>query len=244
MEEIILSIVQGITELLPVSSSAHLILTAKLLDFEVNQNYLVALHVGSFAAIAWYYRHQILSYDIPIFTKMLISTIPAGILGLLFDDMISSYFYDIKIIAFMLFSVGVGMIFLKNRKTTKTIESLSYFDALLIGFGQSIALIPGTSRSAITTITGDLVGLSKDKALEYAFIIGIPVIMGSFFLELIFEYEKIEPYLNTQQFLIPTLITFTVSFLALKIMHNLPKEHFFHIFGVYRIVIAAIILIV
>ena len=186
---IILSIVQGITELLPISSSGHLILTGKLLNFDISGDlfFLSFLHLGTTLAIIIFYRKTLFKDFFTkekwtFFFKILIASIPTAVIGFIFEDYISSVLHGNTVIAISLIVVGILFIIFENFKKEGEIidpESIPLWKMIIIGIGQTLALIPGTSRSGITTLTGMLLGLEKYSAFQFSFIIGIPALLGS-----------------------------------------------------------------
>jgi undecaprenyl-diphosphatase len=255
----ILSIVQGITELLPISSSAHLILTGKLLNFEISGDLLLlsVLHIGTTLAIIVFYRKTLFKNFFTkakwlFFLKLFLASIPSAVVGFFLDDYISSTLHGSKVIAISLIVVGILFILFeniksKNKKTEP--EKIPLWKMIVIGIGQILALIPGTSRSGITTLAGMMMGLDKYSAFKFSFILGIPILLGSSF------YEITKSYLDVTTFSIQTislsivkmipsiLVTFIVGYLSLLLVQKFKKSKWLTIFGIYRIVAGILILI-
>jgi len=246
---IILAIEQGITELLPISSSAHLILTGKLIDLEADTYLLSVLHLGTTLAIIIYFA-PILFKDLMeksthlFYLKILVSSIPVAIVGLLFQSYIEDFLRGDLLIVFSLIFWGIVMILIEKRHSQneeENIREISWKQSIYMGTSQILALIPGTSRSGITTIAGVLSGVNKYSALQYSFILGIPVLFGTS----IFQLNK---YIPTEGFNISHLIGIFISaifgYLALLFLKRIRKENWLTIFGVYRILLGVILLFV
>jgi undecaprenyl-diphosphatase len=256
---IILSIVQGITELLPISSSGHLILTGKLLDFEISGDLflLSILHLGTTLAVILFYRKTLFKNFFTkekwiFFFKLALASIPAALAGFFLEDYISSTLHGTKVIAISLIVVGVLFILfenvLKNDKEEEP-EKLPLWKMIIIGVGQTLALIPGTSRSGITTLAGMMLGLNKYSAFKFSFILGVPVLLGSTLYEILKEYLAVtSPSFFTASVIVAktapfVLITFVVGYLALLLVSKFKKSKWLTIFGVYRILLGIVILL-
>jgi undecaprenyl-diphosphatase len=263
--EYLLGIIQGITELLPISSTGHLLLFSELADYSIDLELLTLLHIGSLIAIVANYWSELITLLnrklIKALPNFIIITIPGVIFGLLIGDILEESFYGLQVIAFSLLLWGAVMIYaeiaeknsneddnhtdLDDKNTDgqllKVVEKLSPFQALVIGLGQSLALIPGTSRSGITTLSGMLVGIKKNLALDLSFIVGIPLIAGAFLYEVVSEPGDFDSYISVDFFWVLGLTTL-VSILSLKVLRKYSRDSFFTAFGVYRIVLALMIL--
>lgn len=263
----ILSVIQGLTELLPVSSSGHLILVSRLWDMELSTLILSVLHLGTTLAIVIFLRKTLFKNlftkkKITFYLKILVASIPAGIVGILFESMIEDKLRATWIIAVSLIFWGIVMIVTEQLKVndqktqTKSVSvdneeliNVSWKQSLTMGFAQVIALIPGTSRSGITTLAGIFSGLNKYVALEYSFILGLPVLAGASLLEIGKEFLSIEN-LDSQiasaatiKILPAVLFSCVVGYVALLVVRKYQKKNWLTLFGVYRIVLGIIILI-
>lgn len=255
----VLSIVQGITELLPISSSGHLILIGKLLDFDIGGDtlFLSVLHLGTTLAIIVFYRKTLFKNlftkkKLVFYLKLLLASIPATLAGLLFEDYITTKLHSSVVIAISLIVVGVLFILFENikRKSSKTkIENIPTWKMVIIGIGQSIALIPGTSRSGITTLTGMILGLEKYTAFKFSFILGIPILLGSSIYEVTRSYlSPGDPSMFTASTSLVRmapwiLITFLIGYLSLTLVKRFKKSKWLTLFGVYRIILGILILL-
>lgn len=254
IETIILGLVQGVTELLPISSSGHLLLISDLVfNKDISTFLLTSLHLGTTIAIlisfrGFFYENLFKKFNIKPFLYIGIATVPAALFGTLLKDLIEDVLRGNIIIVAMLIFIGFVMIlvenskWIKNRASVKRIEDITLFQAILMGIGQSLALIPGTSRSGSTTITGMLLGIEKFKALEYSFILGIPVMLGSFAFELISQDGSFQS-LTTPTTLVGILISALTGFLAIEILKSFSKKNFLTFFGVYRVLLGVILLL-
>ena len=254
----LLAIVQGVTELLPISSSAHLILLGKLMDIDTTSFLLSVFHFGTTLAIIIFFREKLFKNfftkeKLNFYLKIIISTIPAAITGFLFQDIIEEKLRAEWIIAISLIVLGIVMIILEKKEKIKydpDVEHITWKQSLIMGFGQIFALIPGTSRSGITTIVGILSGMDKYSALEYSFILGIPILVGSSGYEIIKEISNIqEPitstiiYASLVKILVVAIIPFLVGYIALTVLKRFKKRNWLTVFGIYRIILGIIILI-
>lgn len=193
MEKLLLGIIQGLTEFLPVSSSGHLAIFGKLLK-DVNLSFFILLHLATLIAVIWFLRHYIVELIIRFFKLekkalmivlyVVISTIPAAILGLIFNNQIEKAFTKDSMIAIFLSITGLTLFISDFRKEgSLNIEKLGFLNALIIGIFQSFALLPGISRSGMTLVAALLIGLNRKEAIKYSFLISIPAILGAFVLE-------------------------------------------------------------
>ena len=265
LKAIIYGIVEGITEWLPVSSTGHLILLNDILPMNVSKEYwdmfLVVIQLGAILAVVVYFWQRIwpfntrvkskpfVRYDVlNLWTKILLACIPAGVIGVLFDDWLDEHLYNSWVVAIMLILVGIAFILIENRNrgTEPRVESLrelSYKDALIIGIFQVIAAVfPGTSRSGATIIGGLLNGVSRPVAAEFTFYLAIPVMAGASLLKLIkfgFNFSALELII----LIVGCLVAFAVSLAAIKFLMDYVKKHDFKVFGYYRIVLGIVVLL-
>lgn len=265
LKVIFLGIVEGITEWLPISSTGHLILVDEFISLSVTDAFLemfmVVIQLGAIMAVVVMYFPKLWPFStnkedhyikMPIMTlwfKVLVATLPAIIVGLPLDDWLNEKLYNPFVVALMLILYGVLFIVVENRNknkglqpTTNTVQDLSYKTAALIGVFQVLALIPGTSRSGATIIGGILLGCSRAVAAEFTFYLAIPVMFGASLLKLVkfgFDFTSAEIcYL-----LLGMVVAFGVSILAIKFLMSYIKKHDFKVFGWYRIVFGALVLL-
>ncbi|MDC0881620.1 undecaprenyl-diphosphate phosphatase [Candidatus Marinimicrobia bacterium] len=238
---VILGILQGITEFLPVSSSGHLVLAQYLLGIESPGNTLeVLFHIGTLFSVFYVFNKDIKSIVISLNEKptqklviyIIISTIPAVIIGLIFKSHIINLFSSIVPVGYALLSTGVILTLSINFKNKN--KSLSYLYSLLIGLAQAVAIIPGISRSGTTISISMLLGIPPKEAARFSFLLSIPVIIGAGLL----GFLELESYgLLTPKFIITGILTsFIVGALSLKILLKILEVGRFHFFGIYCII--------
>lgn len=259
---VILGIVEGITEWLPISSTGHMILVDEFIKLDVSKEFLdmfmVVIQLGAILAVLVLYFHKLNPFSRKktlverkqtwsLWLKVIIACLPAAVIGLIFDDKINELFFNAWTIAITLIVYGVLFIIVEifNRKRKPKIRELSqlpYTMAFLIGVFQLLALIPGTSRSDVTIITALLLGASRFVAAEFTFFLAIPVMLGASALKLVkfgFSYTGLEIAI----LIAGVLTAFLVSVLAIKFLMKYIKKHDFKIFGVYRILLGIAVII-
>ncbi|MDY4206151.1 MAG: undecaprenyl-diphosphate phosphatase [Lachnospiraceae bacterium] len=263
LKVIILGIVEGITEWLPVSSTGHLILVGDLLSPSMSDEFMemfnVVIQLGAIMAVVVLYFHKLNPFSPKktqkqkmltwqMWIKVLIASVPAAVIGLLFNDILDEIFYKPLPVAVMLIVYGILFIIVENRNegrraTVRKISELTVPMLLWIGFFQMLALIPGTSRSGATIIGALLIGISREVAAEFTFFLAIPVMFGASFLKLVkfgFHFTGSELGL----LLLGCLVSFGLSIVAIKFLMGYIKKHDFKVFGYYRIVLGALIILV
>ena len=261
LKVIILGIVEGITEWLPVSSTGHLILVGDLLKPSMSDAFMemfnVVIQLGAIMAVVVIYFHKLNPFSPKktekqklltwqMWIKVLIASVPARIVGVLFDDILDKLFYKTVPIAVMLIVYGVLFIVVENRNkhtrpSVTKISELSIQMLLIIGVFQMLALIPGTSRSGATIVGALLIGVSREVAAEFTFFLAIPAMFGASFLKLIkfgFHFTGAEFGL----LILGCVVSFGLSVIAIKFLMGYIKKHDFKVFGYYRIVLGGLIL--
>jgi undecaprenyl-diphosphatase len=254
----ILGIVQGITEFLPVSSSAHLIIVSTLLDGKALPMYFnVALHFGTLLAVVAYFAKDWQQMCIKFYRRLLfkeksyesetlipaivVGCIPAGIIGILAKDKIESLFHSTGSIIVPLFVTGIVLWAVDYyAKSTKNLQQITIKNALLIGLIQVCALIPGVSRSGSTIIAGRLCNLNRHDSAKFSFLLGMPIILGASLLHIkdFIEHMR-EPY-----FYLGIIISCCSGLIAIRFFMNFVKYYGFLIFAIYRAILAVLILFV
>lgn len=261
IESIILGVLQGIGEFLPISSSAHLILIPYLLNLNKSSiAFDIALHFGTLLAVLVVYFKEwwclfigavkdLISYkklkstDGKMFLYLIVATIPAALVGFLLDDIIENYFRNqIWLIALFLALMGV-FIYAGDRWASKhyknhevDFSNITLKQALLVGLSQAFAVFPGFSRSGTTILAGRLMGLSKDAITKFTFLLSVPIIAGATIL-------KIGDLELCKEVIIGVLVSFIVGLLSIKFLLSYIKKHDFSIFAFYRIIIAIVVYI-
>ncbi len=272
LKAILYGIVEGITEWLPISSTGHLILVEELIPFQgVSEGFFdmfdVVIQLGAILAVVVLFWHKIWPFALTeseregrtgamsfikmdimtLWFKILVSCVPAAVIGVLFDDVFDALFYNPVCVALALILFGIAFIVIetwnKGRKPKiRRLSEITYQVAFLIGVFQLIAAIfPGTSRSGATIVGALLIGVSRTVAAEYTFFLAIPVMFGASLLKLVkfgFAFTGLELAL----LLIGTVVSFIVSVFVLRFLMSYIKKHDFKVFGWYRIVLGLIVL--
>lgn len=260
---IILGIVEGIAEWLPISSTGHLILVGDLLKPSMSDEFMemfnVVIQLGAIMAVVVLYFHKLNPFSPKkthkqklltwqMWIKVLIATVPAAIVGLLFDDILNDIFYKPLPVAVMLILYGILFIIIENRNagcqpSVNKISELSLNMLLWIGVFQMLALIPGTSRSGATIIGALIIGVSRGVAAEFTFFLAIPVMFGASFLKLV-KYGFAFTLSEFGLLILGCVVSFAMSIVAIKFLIGYIKKHDFKVFGYYRIVLGALIVVV
>jgi undecaprenyl-diphosphatase len=257
----LLGIVEGLTEWLPISSTGHMILADEFIKLDLSpafkEMFLVVIQFGAILAVVVLYFHKLNPFSarktlgqrretLSLWGKVLIACVPAGIIGVIFDDPINALFYNYQTVAVTLIVYGILFILVENRNrnrrpSIRSFTQMSYQTALVIGIFQILALIPGTSRSGATILGAILIGTSREIAAEFTFFLAIPVMLGASLLKMVkfgFSFTPTETAV-----LITGMVTaFVVSIIAIKFLMGYIKKHDFKAFGYYRIVLGAIVL--
>lgn len=265
LKSILYGIVEGITEWLPISSTGHMILLEEIMPMNVSKSFwsmfLVVIQLGAILAVVVLYWNKIFPFCKSkegkytsvksiwiLWSKILVATIPAAIIGLALDDWIDAHLYNGFVVAVMLILVGVAFIYIENRNkdmrpSVNSLSALSYKDALIIGLFQVVAaVLPGTSRSGATIIGGLMIGVSRAVAAEFTFFLAIPVMFGASLLKLVkfgFAFSVLEFFI----LVIGMVVAFVVSIFVIRFLMSYIKKHDFKVFGWYRIVLGAFVLI-
>jgi undecaprenyl-diphosphatase len=258
MDSIIYSIsigaVQGIAEFLPISSSAHLVIFPYIFNWQyAGLQFDVALHFGTMLAIVIFFwsdwlkivsnafrkKGAIGEYPKNMLWQILVATIPAGIVGFLIKDHVEAYFHSPVLLSINLIVFGFLLwIVDKKSKSNQDVSKISYLKSFLVGLAQSLALIPGVSRSGITIIASRGIGLERESAAKFAFLLGTPAMIGAFLL----EFKDVNFSTLLFPFWLGVIVSAVAGFFAIKFLLNYLKKSDFSIFLWYRILIAIIVL--
>lgn len=259
---IVLGIVQGIAEFLPISSSAHLIIFRDVFGFGASMSqdmalsFDVALHLGTLLAIALYFFKDFITMLTKGLTKgvkdkegkilwyLIIATIPAAIAGLLFEDIIEGIIRgNLYVISAALAVMGV-IIYLADKfgKANKEVKDMSLKDAILVGCSQAFALIPGFSRSGTTIATARALGIERENAAKFSFYLSAPVVCGAVVLELLDSTTWTIIAAEPLAFILGIIISFIIGLVCIKYLLKYLQKHNFKVFMIYRIIIAIIVL--
>lgn len=250
-DSIILGIIEGFTEFLPISSTGHLIIASELLGIEQNSvtiAYEVIIQFAAILAVIFNYKNKFTIKKIDLWIKIFLAFLPIAIVGFLFSSQIKTLF-TIKIVATM-FIVG-GIIFLivekffikDGKNSIDNVEEISFKQSIIIGFAQIFALIPGTSRAGSTIIGALLVGLSRKASAEFSFLLALPVMSAVATYGLLKHYHQFSDA-NLINLAIGFSISFLVAFITMKLFLAFLDRFTFVAFGIYRIIFGVILLMV
>jgi undecaprenyl-diphosphatase len=251
IQAIILSIVEGITEFLPVSSTGHMILASKLLgvvNSEFTKSFEVVVQLGAILAVVTLYFAMV-KKNPGIIKPVIWAFLPTGIIGLVLYKVVKTYLLgNDMIVVIMLALVGLGLILLERywKKspplTNKTITTLSLKELLLIGSVQALSIIPGTSRAAVTIVGGMFMGLSRQDAVEFSFLLSVPTIAAASGLELVKNIHVFTSG-NMLTILVSLVVSWITALITIKAFLGFVKKSTFTGFGVYRIIVAVLFLL-
>ena len=249
LQLIILGFIQGITEFLPVSSSAHLILISEFFNWkDQGISHDIAVHIGTLGAVLFYLRKDIFSIlvDIKLFfthqkskqeflyAKIVISTLPAIIVGFFVYNYFIKYFRDIHLIAYSCIFFGIILYVADKYSSSKKLwVKVTFSDAFIIGICQCFAFIPGASRAGVTITGSRLLGFSRESAAVYSILLSIPIIFASLVLALPSFFDDSENTFNLGQILISALTSFITALLSIKFMMRLVKKSTYNFFVIY-----------
>lgn len=262
LKVIIIGIVEGITEWLPISSTGHMILVDELIKLNASEEFksmfMVVIQLGAILAVVVLYFRKLNPFGrgkslkmryltIELWKKIIVACLPAAMLGVLIDDWLDAHLYNGFIVAMALIVYGVLFILIENSNKKRVdsitkVYTIDYQTALFIGAFQVLALIPGTSRSGATIIGGMILGASRSVAAEFSFFLSIPIMFGASLLKLVkfgFHYSMAEiVYL-----LLGMIVAFLVSIFSISFLLSWIKKNDFKFFGYYRIVLGLIVLV-
>ena len=256
LKAIILGIIEGLTEFLPVSSTGHLIIASKYIDFtgEFANVFNVAIQVGAIFAVILYFRDKIfpkannIRHTRSVFrlwAKVIVGFIPAAILGFLFDDYIDAHFFNPTTVSVALI-VGAVLLLVAEAKLkrvrVRTTDELTFGQSFVVGVAQCMALIPGMSRSASTIIGGLFLGLSREVAAEFSFFLAIPTLMGAAAYKLMKAGFAYTPY-EWMIILVGTVVSFIVALFVIALFMSYIKRRKLAPFAYYRILLGILVLL-
>ncbi len=262
-EILILGFIQGIAEFLPISSSAHLIIFRDIfgigagISSNMELTFDVALHFGTLLAIGVFFFWDFIKMIQKGFTKgvkdedgkilwyLIAATIPAAIVGVLFEDAIENVIRSNYIVIALALAIMGIIIYLADKysKQNKTIKKMTLKDAIIIGCSQVFALIPGFSRSGTTIATGRVLGLDRESAAKFSFFLSAPVVLGAVVLQLIKGSTWSVIVANMSTFLLGIFVSFVTGLLCIKYLLKYLQKHNFKIFMIYRVVLAIIVVL-
>ncbi|MFA7688790.1 MAG: undecaprenyl-diphosphate phosphatase [Bacilli bacterium] len=258
LKAIVLGIIQGITEWLPISSTGHLILFENILklDFSTSfiNTFMVVIQFGSILAVIVMFFNKLNPFSnkkkkeekketFNLWLKIIVATIPAGVIGLLFEDKIDKLLYNALVVSIALIVYGIIFLLIERKNVKPKVDSLakiSFKTAFLIGLFQTLALIPGTSRSGSTIVGALLIGTSRYVATEFSFFLAIPTMLGASGYKLL-DYGLNFTTSELSVLIIGLVVSFIVSLWAIRFLLNYIRKHNFNAFAYYRIVLGIII---
>lgn len=261
---IILGIVQGITEWLPISSTGHMILVDQFMPLHQSAEFInlffVVIQFGSILAVVTLYFHKLNPFSPKktvaekaetwtMWLKVLVGCIPAAVIGLLFDDLINQYTYNAWVVAAALIVYGIAFLVIEKRKLQPKINSiheLSYKTALCIGLFQVLSLIPGTSRSGSTILGAVILGSSRFVAAEFSFFLAVPVMLGASLLKVVKFFLETGVGFTSEQIMIlltGMVVAYLVSIAAIRFLMGYIRNHDFTVFGYYRIIVGILVIL-
>jgi len=248
LHALILGIVEGVTEFLPVSSTGHLILAGDLLgaNDERWNVFNIVIQTGAMLAVVWEYRARFFKIDLTLYRNLFVAFLPAAVFGLLFSKIIKGFLFHAVPVA-MAFIVGGIIILLVERKPRKhsrveTVSEMSWLDALKVGFAQCFALIPGTSRSGATIIGGMLFGLSRKAATEFSFFLAVPTLMAAGAYDLL-KHRALFSTADLPMFGVGAVTAFVSAFVVVRWLIRYVATHDFKPFAWYRIAFGVVVLL-
>lgn len=250
MQVAFLSLVEGITEFLPISSTGHLILTSAFFGIQDDgfvKAFNIIIQFGAIASVLVIYRQRFFQWRPRFFTLLIIAVLPAVVLGFLVKKKIEALLGDAQVVAWALILGGILLIlsdrwFRKQLDEGQSVDELTYKQGFLIGLAQCFAFIPGVSRSAASILGGLALGLKKQDSAEFSFFLAVPTLAGATLLNLF----KIRHELNSDHIsmlLVGSLLSFFVAWLAIKFFIHIVSKFGFSSFGIYRILLGLIALL-
>ncbi len=244
IEAVILSIIQGITEWFPVSSSGHLALMQQFFGFQ-NLSYDVFLHFAGIFAVLFVFKREVLKLlsfnkvSLKYIGLLILALIPAGFAGFLLSDWIENLFSNMTYLG--IFFIISGLVVYSSKFSIEKKSDISNKDAWFIGLLQALAILPGISRSGMTISAGLFKGISKRAAIRFSFLMSIPLILGASVLK---TKDLIVSNIDISILIISFIITFLVSLITIKLLIRIIKSDKFYLFGIYNILLGIVVLII
>lgn len=268
LKAVVYGVIEGVTEWLPISSTGHMILAEQVLKFQFSEAFMsmfrVVIQLGAILAVLVLYIKKLWPFCVDngrdsgfgrhfrwpvvrLWCKIIVSCLPAAVLGLLLDDWLDAHLYNSVVVALMLIVYGVAFILIERRPrvpTTTKLSHITYKQAVLVGAWQVLAMIPGTSRSGATIVGGLLCGMSRPAASQFTFFLAIPVMAGASGLKLVKYVAGGSTFTAAEiaALVVGCLVAFLVSMAAIRFLMNYVKKHTFTVFGWYRIALGVVVL--
>ena len=262
LKVVVMGLVEGFTEWLPISSTGHLILVEEIVNMNVSEDFMnvfrVVIQLGAILAVVVLYFRRLNPWDREkkepqrratwhLWFKIIVACLPAAVVGLLLDEFLDTYLMNPYVVAAMLIIYGILFIVLEKHNEyvdfpIKKVSQISYLNAFYIGLFQLLALIPGTSRSGATILGAMLLGCSRTASAEFTFFLGLPVLFGASLLKVI-HYGLNFPAIEIFYLIAGMVIAFVVSMYSIKFLMGYVKRHDFRFFGYYRIILGIIVMV-
>ena len=247
LNALILGVVEGLTEFLPISSTGHLILAGSLLGFndERGKVFEIVIQTGAMLAVVWEYRTRFFAIDLRLYRNLVVAFLPAAVVGLALAKAIKAYLFKPVPVALAFIVGGVIILWVERRAPAPRVEStrdMTWGDALKVGIAQCFALIPGTSRSGATIIGGMLFGLSRPAATEFSFFLAVPTLVAAGLYDL-WKNRALLSAGDAGMFALGSLAAFVSAFVVIRWLIRYVASHDFRPFAWYRIVFGVIVLL-
>ncbi len=247
LSALILGVVEGLTEFLPISSTGHLVLGGALIGatgarWDV---FKIVIQTGAMLAVVWEYRARFFRVDLALYRNLVIAFIPAAVLGLLFSQAIKQHLFHAVPVALAFIVGGVIILLVEKRSFQPRVEStkaMTWLDALKVGVAQCFALIPGTSRSGATIIGGMLFGLSRPAATEFSFFLAVPTLVAAGLYDL-WKHRELLSAADVPVFGVGSIVSFVCAFVVIRWLIRYVATHDFKPFAWYRIAFGLLVLL-
>lgn len=252
IQSIIIAIVEGLTEFLPISSTGHMIITEKLLNIsssDFSKMFTVAIQLGAILAVVVLYRKKFFNFTkLEFYLKLIVGVIPAIILGALYSDKIDDLLESTTTVAIALLVGGIILLFIDKVFKNQTIQSeekISYGKSFIIGIWQCLAMVPGVSRSAASIIGGMQQNLTRSAAAEFSFFLAVPTMAAATGYKLLKYYKTTGGFTSEEIKLLAVgnIVAFIVALIAIKFFIGFLKKYGFRVWGIYRIIVGIALLI-
>ncbi len=247
LNALVLGLVEGVTEFLPISSTGHLILAGALLGFADERAgvFFVAIQTGAMLAVVWEYRARFFRIDPALYRNLIVAFVPAGAMGFLFSKYIKAYLFHAVPVAVAFIAGGLIILWVERRTFKPRLDevaAMTWLDALKVGIAQCFALIPGTSRAGATIIGGMLFGLSRRAATEFSFFLAVPTLVAAGGYDL-WKHRALFSADDVGMFAVGLAISFVSAFVVIRWLIRYVATHDFRPFAWYRIAFGAVVLV-
>ena len=244
---LVLGVVEGLTEFLPVSSTGHLILAGDLLDFAhpSRDAFYIAIQTGAMLAVLWEYRARFFRVDPQLWRNLVVAFLPAAIIGLLVGDLVKTYLFKPVPVALAFIIGGIIILWVERGQRVSRVETtqaMTWTDALKVGLAQCFALIPGTSRSGATIIGGMLFGLSRKAATEFSFFLAVPTLIAAGAYDC-WKHRELVRAEDAGMWAVGLVVSFASAFLVIRWLIRYVATHDFRWFAWYRIAFGLLVLL-